>query len=65
MCDVCMPKVLTKTPSEYLPVPVIRLKYERIIEHILYVTTPEAYLFKDGENVVIRVKEKDIFRIRF
>ena len=29
----------------------------------LYVTTPEAYLTKDGENVVIRVKEKDIFRI--
>ena len=35
----------------------------RKILNTLYVTTPEAYLTKDGENVVIRVKEKDIFRI--
>lgn len=35
----------------------------RKLLNTLYVTTPEAYLTKDGENVVIRVKEKDIFRI--
>ena len=32
----------------------------RKLLNTLYVTTPEAYLTKDGENVVIRVKEKDI-----
>ena len=37
----------------------------RKLLNTLYVTTPEAYLTKDGENVVIRVKEKDIFRILF
>lgn len=31
----------------------------RKLLNTLYVTTPEAYLTKDGENVVIRVKEKD------
>ena len=35
----------------------------RKLLNTLYVTTPEAYLTKDGENVVIRAKEKDIFRI--
>ena len=35
----------------------------RKLLNTLYVTTPEAYLTKDGENVVIRGKEKDIFRI--
>ena len=29
----------------------------------LYVTTPEAYLFKDGLNVVISVKQSEVFRI--
>lgn len=36
----------------------------RKLLNTLYVTTPEAYLTKDGENVVIRVKEKDIFKSR-
>lgn len=29
----------------------------------LYVTTPDAYLALDGENVVVRVKEKEIGRV--
>lgn len=29
----------------------------------LYVTTPESYLSKDGNNVVVSVDEKEIFRI--
>src|SRR5574344_820283 len=29
----------------------------------LYITTPESYLSKDGLNVVISVKQKEIFRI--
>ena len=28
-----------------------------------YVTTPEAYLSKDGLNLVITVKQKEVFRI--
>lgn len=35
----------------------------RKLLNTLYVTTPEAYLTKEGDNVVVRVKEKDIFRI--
>ena len=35
----------------------------RILLNTLYVTTPEAYLSKDGLNVVISVKQKEIFRI--
>ncbi|MEG1543536.1 MAG: CRISPR-associated endonuclease Cas1, partial [Tannerellaceae bacterium] len=35
----------------------------RKLLNTLYVTTPEAYLTKDGENVVVRVKEKEVFRI--
>lgn len=35
----------------------------RKLLNTLYVTTPEAYLTKDGENIVVRVKEKDVFRI--
>ncbi len=30
--------------------------------NILYVTNPEAYLAKDGENLVVRVQEKEVFR---
>ncbi len=30
--------------------------------NVLYVTNPEAYLNKDGDNVVVRVDGKDIFR---
>jgi CRISPR-associated protein Cas1 len=29
----------------------------------LYVTTPDAYLTRDGENIVIRLEGKEIFRI--
>ncbi len=35
----------------------------RILLNTLYVTTPEAYLSKDGLNVVISVKQSEIFRI--
>lgn len=29
----------------------------------LYVTTPESYLSKDGENVVVSINQKEVFRI--
>lgn len=35
----------------------------RKLLNTLYVTTPEAYLTKDGENIVVKVKDKDMFRI--
>lgn len=35
----------------------------RILLNTLYVTTPEAYLSKDGLNAVVSVKQEDIFRI--
>lgn len=35
----------------------------RKLLNILYVTTPDAYLSKDGQNVVISVNQKEIFRI--
>lgn len=35
----------------------------RILLNTLYVTTPESYLSKDGLNVVISVKQQEIFRI--
>lgn len=35
----------------------------RKLLNTLYVTTPESYLSKDGLNVVISVKQKEIFRI--
>lgn len=35
----------------------------RILLNTLYVTTPEAYLSKDGLNVVISVKGTEVFRI--
>lgn len=30
--------------------------------NVLYVTNPEAYLAKDGENLVVRVQDKEVFR---
>lgn len=30
--------------------------------NVLYVTNPEAYLAKDGENLVVRVHEEEVFR---
>lgn len=35
----------------------------RILLNTLYVTTPESYLSKDGLNVVVSVKQNEIFRI--
>lgn len=35
----------------------------RKLLNTLYVTTPEAYLSKDGMNVVISVKQQEVFRI--
>ncbi len=35
----------------------------RILLNTLYVTTPEAYLSKDGLNVVISVEREELFRI--
>ncbi|WOF16660.1 type I-C CRISPR-associated endonuclease Cas1 [Methanoplanus sp. FWC-SCC4] len=35
----------------------------RKLLNTLYVTTPESYLLKDGENVVVRVDGEDRFRI--
>lgn len=35
----------------------------RILLNTLYVTTPDAYLSKDGLNVVVSVKQQEIFRI--
>lgn len=35
----------------------------RKLLNTLYVTTPEAYLYKDGLNVVISVKQQEVFRI--
>lgn len=35
----------------------------RKLLNTLYVTTPEAYLSKDGENVVVKIKDEERFRI--
>ena len=35
----------------------------RILLNTLYITTPEAYLRKDGLNVVVSVKQNEIFRL--
>lgn len=35
----------------------------RKLLNILYVTTPEAYLSKDGQNVVVSVKQEEVFRL--
>lgn len=35
----------------------------RKLLNTLYVTTPESYLSKDGQNVVISVKQQEVFRI--
>ena len=35
----------------------------RKLLNTLYVTTPEAYLSKDGLNVVVSVKQEELFRI--
>jgi CRISPR-associated protein Cas1 len=35
----------------------------RKLLNVLYVTTPEAYLSRDGENIVIRVEDEERFRV--
>lgn len=35
----------------------------RKLLNTLYITTPESYISKDGENVVISVKQQEVFRI--
>ena len=35
----------------------------RKLLNTLYVTTPEAYLSKDGLNVIVSVQQKEVFRI--
>ena len=35
----------------------------RKLLNVLYVTSPDAYLSKDGENVVVRIGEEDKFRV--
>lgn len=35
----------------------------RKLLNTLYVTTPESYLSKDGQNIVISVKQQEVFRI--
>lgn len=35
----------------------------RKLLNVLYVTTPESYLSKDGENVVVKVDNSEVFRI--
>ena len=34
----------------------------RKLLNTLYITNPDAYLAKDGENLVVKVKEKEVFR---
>lgn len=35
----------------------------RKLLNTLYVTTPESYLAKDGENIVVSIKQQEVFRI--
>ena len=35
----------------------------RKLLNTLYVTTPDSFISKDGENVVIRIKDVEKFRI--
>lgn len=42
---------------------VVNLFTMRKLLNTLYVTTPESYLTKDGENVVVKVKDVETFRI--
>ncbi|WP_227765687.1 type I-C CRISPR-associated endonuclease Cas1c [Zhaonella formicivorans] len=34
----------------------------RKLLNVLYVTTPDAFLAKDGENLVVRLQDKEVFR---
>lgn len=35
----------------------------RKLLNTLYITTPESYISKDGENIVVSVKQQEVFRI--
>lgn len=35
----------------------------RKLLNTLYITTPDSYIYKDGENVVVSVQQKEVFRI--
>ena len=35
----------------------------RKLLNTLYITTPESYLSKDGQNVVVSVRQEEMFRI--
>ena len=35
----------------------------RKLLNTLYITTPESYLSKDGMNVVVSIKQEEVFRI--
>lgn len=35
----------------------------RKLLNTLYVTTPEAYLAKDGENIIVKIEQEERFRI--
>ena len=35
----------------------------RKLMNVLYVTNPEAYLSKDGENLVVRISDEEVFRV--
>jgi len=35
----------------------------RKLLNTLYITTPESYISKDGENIVVSIKQEEIFRI--
>ena len=35
----------------------------RKLLNTLYVTTPEAYISKDGLNIVVSVNQEEVFRI--
>lgn len=35
----------------------------RKLLNTLYITTPESYISKDGENVVVSIKQQEVFRI--
>lgn len=46
-----------------MPVQMIRGIKMRKLLNTLYVTSPDSYLLKDGENVVVRIEGEDKFRI--
>ena len=35
----------------------------RKLLNTLYITTPESYISKDGNNLVVSVKQEEVFRI--